>query len=316
VISPQTSDDDFSESESGRLVERVLTERFEQGCWLAVAEAREFALTDEQAALLEGRWSRIADELILDKLESLEASTLPGLVQDIGLDDLTDRYIILTQQCDLIREPLFEPTIEVAHARWESDPNKIGAGRNLKSWREIVVAEVEGKDDQHLALIANSRRRSLLDKRALISLPARQALPDQPDTRRRFAYWAGARYYRRPVPHDLAVRVERPFRTCIRKDAAARALANEFLMFVLVVEEGDALRLLAIHEREIDGERLERAFAELCELVPFNGLTAEECEIRHIAQAPMTWAFGANAYPLDTESQSGRDDPLPPALTS
>jgi hypothetical protein len=194
------------------------------------------------------------------------------------------------------------------------DENTIGARRGFKSWREIVVAESAG-DGLRAALIADSRRRSMLDKRALLKFPAQQALSESGDDRRRFAYWAGARYYRRPVPHDLALRVERPLKNAIRKDAEARALAQQFKMFVLVKED-DELRLYGIFEREEDADALERAFAALCEKVPFEDFSAEACEVRHIAQTPATWVFGADAYPLDLESYSGEKDSVPPALES
>lgn len=309
MTSVPNDDEEFGEARAARLVERILTERFEQGCWLPIAAARQFCVSDEQAEDLETAWSRIGDEAALEKLEALEAKTVPGLDQDLAPEEPEDRYLITTQQCDLIREPAVEPTIEVVRSRWETDPNNIGARRNLKSWREIVVAERPSAG----ALIANSRRRLLLDKRALLDLPARQALEDTGSARRRFAYWAGARYTRRPVPHDLAVRVERPLREAMRTSSALKALANEFVMFVLVVE-ADGLRLFAIYENENDADRLERSLAALCEQVPFQGLSAEECEVRHVAQAPMTWAIGVDAYPLELESYSGPGDPTSPAL--
>jgi hypothetical protein len=254
------------------------------------------------------------DEEDAARLDALEATTEPGLPQDLRAEESGDRYVILTQQCDLIREPAVEPTVEVVVAQWASDPNKIGGLKNLKSWRQIVVAETQTPDGP-AALIANSRRRSLIDKRALLRFPARQALPNSDDDRRRFAWWAGARYYRRPVPHDLAVRVERPLKSAIRDNAALRGLAQQFQMFVLEVQ-GESLRLYGIYESEANADDLERVFAELCEQVPFEGLSPEDCEVRHVAQAPLTWAFGAGAYPLDLESHSGPEDPVPPVLSS
>jgi hypothetical protein len=311
LTSLPTTDDQFDESAAARLVERVLTERFEQGCWFPADQTRPYEVTSQEAAELQGRWKRVADAG-REKLDALEQQTQPVLPQDLDASDSGDRFIVLTQQCDLIREPADEPTLEVALARWESDPNKIGARRGLKSWRQIVVAD-STEDGPCAALIADSRCRSMLDKRVLLDFPALQALSESGDERRRFAYWAGARYYRRPVPNDLAVRVERPFKDLIRKDAKARALAQQFKMFILV-EESDGLRLFAIFEREEDGDALERAFADLCEKVPFEDFSPEACEVRHIAQTPAAWVLGAEAYPFDLESHSGPDDPVPPAL--
>jgi hypothetical protein len=313
LTSPLPTDEEFDKSAAARLVERVLTQQFEQGCWLSACEARRYEVTSEEAAALQERWERL-DDADRAELDALEERTTPGRPQELEPADSGDRFVIVTQQCDLIREPSVEATFEVVLAGWESDPNRIGSRRDLKSWREIVVAE-SSADSLRAALIADSRRRSMLDKRALLDFPARQALPDSGDRRRRFAYWAGARYYRRPVPHDLAVRVERPLKTAMRRDTQARALARQFMMFVLVVED-EELRLIGVFEREEDGDALERAFAELCETVPFEDLSTEACEVRHIAQMPASWVFGADAYPLDLESHSGKEDPLPPALES
>jgi hypothetical protein len=311
VTSSPTPNDDFSGSSAARIVERVLTERFEQGCWLPASEARAFAVTDAETEDLTEAWATV-DADADAQLRQLEARTEPGLPQDLAPDDTADRYIIITQQCDLIRQPALEPTLEAVTAYWESDPGTIGNRRNLKSWREIVVAEVD-KDDTPGALIASSRRRSLIDKRALLVFPARQSLPDDMDFRRRFAFWAGARYYRRPVPEDLARRIERPLNDAVKKKAAVRAVAETFNMFVLVDGENGP-RLYGIHEREEDRDMLERALAEVCEDVAFEGFTAEDCEAMPIGQAPMSWAWGANAYHLSFESYSGPGDPISPAL--
>ena len=73
------------------------------------------------------------------------------------------------------REPAIEPMVEVAFARWETDPNRIGGLRNLKSWREIVVADADTSTGR-IALIADARRRSLrgIDRRRGTSVQSDQ----------------------------------------------------------------------------------------------------------------------------------------------
>jgi hypothetical protein len=309
VTSRQTADEAFGEAATAQLVEHTLNERFEQGCWLPEADTRPIIVDDKEAANLAASWSPIGEDFST-ALRELEARTQPGLKQDLEPAARDDRFLIITQQCDLVREPVVEPTFEVVAASWTTDRSALGEKKNLRSWRELVVADVPA--EVRVGLVADSRRRALVDKRALLALPARQALPDDSNVRRRFAYWVGMRYYRRPIPHDLAERVARPLRAAM-KDRIVRDVLEKFLMLVLATEH-DRLRLCGICEREEDADALERELFDACERIEFEGLSAEDCEVRHVGQAPLTWALGAGAYPLDLESYSQGEEELPPAL--
>jgi hypothetical protein len=161
------SDEAFNESAAASLVERILTQRFEQGCWFPAQEARRYEVASDEGAALQGCWDRV-DYSGRKELSALEAETVPGLAQDLDPGASDERFVLLTQQCDLVREPAVEATIEVALARWESDPNKIdekvcivtvgGSGVGGHLLRRVIAAFPEAKERvPELRMIAGPR---------------------------------------------------------------------------------------------------------------------------------------------------------------
>jgi hypothetical protein len=277
---------------------------FEQGCVLPL-DARRFVVNDVEAEQLSSAWTKL-DAKARERCLQLERQVEPGLPQG-ELDGVGSGFIILTQQCDLVREPKQEPTVEVARisAREAKGTSTL---RSLRSWRQLVIAEQHGQ-----ALVADSRRRVLLDKRCLHHYPPVQALPDDGRERRRFAWWAGARYFRRPVPTDLYERVEAPLRSALEDDAIL-AIADRFLMFIVDELDPDRPRLIGLFEEEESREEMEAAMNELFEKVAFVGLSEDDCDAQPIGQASIAFFLGSRSYALDLEGFSSEDSPEPPQL--
>jgi hypothetical protein len=238
----------------------------------------------------------------------IEMAVTPGLPRG-DVAHIEKGFLILTQQCDLAREPSLEPTLEVIPITRQRAQD-IPALRSLKSWRQLVVADVG--DDQ--ALVADSRTRLLLDKRCLLAHPAIQVLPDVPLERRRFAWWAGARYFRRPVPTELFLRIERPLREALKDDDAVAQAADGFLMFIVDAAVASAPRLLGIFDEERDRVEMEQAMDVIFEHVAFEGLTDIDYDALPLGQTPLPLFLGATSYVLDLEGFSGGESPQPPTL--
>lgn len=297
-------DDDFSAGAAEDLVAHIMSNGFEQGCALPL-DAKAFAVGDDEAEHLSSAWTKLSAPA-RDRCLDLERQVEPGLPQG-DLTGVESGFVILTQQCDLVREPKQEPTVEVARVSAHAVKGT-STLRSLRSWRQLVIAEQHGQ-----ALIADSRRRLLLDKRCLHQYPPLQALPDDGRERRRFAWWAGARYFRRPVPTKLYEEVERPLRDAIEDDAVF-AIADRFLMFMVDHLDPDRPRLIGLFEEEEGREDMEAAMNELFKKVAFVGLSADDCEAQSIGQTSIAFFLGSRSYALDLEGFSGKDSADPPQL--
>jgi hypothetical protein len=303
VTSPQ--ENEFAADAAEALVSHILRESFEQGCGLPL-DAREFLVSrDEDLERLSAQWSRLTVEG-RERCLDLELQATTGRAQG-SVASVADGFIILTQQCDLVREPRQEPCIEVA--RTTPHPAKGTATlRSLRSWRQLIVAEV---GDQ--AVVADSRQRFLLDKRCLLAYPAIQLLPNSPAQRRRFAWWAGARYFRRPVPTALYDSVEKPLREAL-KDDEILALADKFLMFIVDALDPGRPRLIAVFDDEASREQMEAAIDALMERVSLPGIAEDDYDALPIGQTSVALFLGATSYLLDLEGFSGEASPIPPSL--
>jgi hypothetical protein len=181
--------------------------------------------------------------------------------------------------------------------------------RSLRSWRQIVVADVGDE-----AIVADSRSRLLFDKRCLLEYPALQLLPDSALERRRFAWWAGARYFRRPVPTALYLAIESPLREVLDDDDEVLALADKFLMFIVDAVEPSTPRLIGVFDDESERAEMEEAMDVIFERVPFEGLSDADYDALPVGQTPMPLFLGATSYVLDLEGLSGDESPKPPTL--
>jgi hypothetical protein len=298
---------EFAAEAAEALVAHILREGFEQGCALPIEARRFLVSTDEHAQKLGESWAKL-DRAARGRCDELELRVDPGLAQG-NVGSFEEGFVILTQQCDLAREPSQEPTIEVVRVTRRRS-KEAGMLRSLKSWRQIVVTDV---DDQ--AIVADSRQRFLLDKRSLLAFPAMQLMPDDPDARRRFAWWAGARYFRRPVPTRLYQAIEKPLRDALG-DQAVMAIAEKFLMFIIDAVDKDAPRLLGIFDGEERRAEMEAAMEELVTLVPFEGMSEDDYDVSPVDQTSIALYLGATTYLLDLEAFSGSASPKPPALAT
>jgi len=296
--------DDFSAGAAEDLAARIMGGVFEQGCVLPL-DARTFVVNDDEAEQLSSAWTKL-DAEARERCLQLERQVEPGLLQG-DLDGVESGFIILTQQCDLVREPKQEPTVEVASisARTAKGTSTL---QSLRSWRQLVIAEQHDR-----VLIADSRRRLLLDKRCLQHYPPVQALPNDGRQRRRFAWWAGARYFRRPVPTKLYEQVELPLRNAL-KDDGILAIADRFLMFIVDELDPDRPQLIGLFEEEENREEMEAAMNALFEKVAFEGISEDDCHAQSIGQTSIAFFLGSRSYTLDLEGFSGEESPEPPQL--
>lgn len=298
---------EFAADAAEELVAHILREGFEQGCGLPVDARRFIVASDEELEQLGSQWPKL-DAAAQKRCLELELQVTPGLPQG-AVGDVADGFIILTQQCDLAREPRHEPTLEVA--RIAIQPGKGTATlRSLRSWRQLVVADV---GDQ--VVVADSRQRLLLDKRCLLAYPPIQVLPDSGTERRRFAWWAGARYFRRPVPTSLYEAVEKPLRHGL-KDAAVLGLADKFLLFIVDALDPTRPRLIGVFDDEEDREQMEDAMDEIVDRVRPPGIAQDDYDAMPVGQTSVALFLGPTSYVLDLEGFSGDESSMPPSLDS
>ena len=140
----------------------------------------------------------------------------------------TDRLVVVSQACDVVRSPTTEPYVEVARAFWTTDRGLI---RNAKrnSIRHFWIKRRVNPDGVEEGLIADTTFRIYVRKDSLRSLtPVDGFAEGDGHDRVRFRRWLGARYNRQPIPDHLVIAVQKPI-----VDGLAKLAADDLLWSIL-----------------------------------------------------------------------------------
>lgn len=124
--------------------------------------------------------------------------------------DTGDQLVVVSQICDIVRNPEVEPYVEAARAFWTTDRTVI---RNAKtnSVRSFCLQRGVTEDGQGRGLIVDATFRIYVRKQDLLHLTSNPGLDaDDKQGRARFRQWLGARYNRQPIPDHLVDAVQRP----------------------------------------------------------------------------------------------------------
>jgi hypothetical protein len=105
----------------------------------------------------------------------------------------TDKYVVVTQTCDIVRHPAIEPNIEVLLCRIEPDRGRRGTFGKSRRYFEV---------DRGTGLVAAAFDRIILDK-ALLSSLTPEPWPDTEERLDRFAEWLGLRFSSPAIPDAI-----------------------------------------------------------------------------------------------------------------
>ena len=162
-----------------------------------------------------------------------------GVAQSRLADD--ECLVIVSQVCDLARSPAQEPYVEAVRAFWTSARSVIHQART-NSLRRFLLRERPSADDGVEALVADSTRRVLIEKAALLALEPEWGFDAGDATRpREFRKWLGERYSREPLPDYLVLAVQRPIVRAVERLRPTDARLQTLLAFreILFVVQND-----------------------------------------------------------------------------
>ena len=118
-----------------------------------------------------------------------------------------DRLVVVTQTCDIVREPNVEPTVMAMRAFFTDNERVIGpASRN--STRNFLL-------DPRRGLVVDATVVSIIEKPFLTTVSPETGVPDV-ETRRRFGLWLGHRFNRPALPDRVVEAVVAPILNNLR----------------------------------------------------------------------------------------------------
>jgi hypothetical protein len=298
----------ISEPDEEALVDRLILDGWEQGCWLPDGIGRHSLDAAAQRALFVACAGR-------RPLHRETALAERGPIPETRPQDLTPPddqvWLVTTQRCDLIKGLSQEPVVGLVRAaRWLLPEARDRTRRSAS----LFIARIEGG----WAWVADFRETIVVPKTALNGYPARQCLPDGDDARRGFALALAQRTWRRPVPLDIQRRVQEPLEKRHRSAGKTGEWARFFAAAAqILVERDEVTGRMKVHAVLGDDIRDEawvgRFFATT--VLPFlaggdGGWLDEEGSLLIPAdQLTMRQVFGAYKLDLDYASASRGGSP-------
>ena len=118
-----------------------------------------------------------------------------------GTPRATDRLVVVTQTCDIVRSPNVEPTVMTMRAFVTENKNILGAAAS-NSTRNFLL-------DPGRGLVVDATVVSMIEKPFLATLTPEVGAPD-PETQQRLASWLGHRFNRPALPDRVVEAVVAP----------------------------------------------------------------------------------------------------------
>ena len=285
---------ELSEDEEAELLADILTNGWDQGCFLSLGGGS--PPPDLSPQRIEALLANLAhrprphpEGEIADPFEE------EPLAQSLPEDDAAG-LVVLSQRCDLIKPIAGEPLIEVASATCSEDAGLLAAARNGSSSQVVHLADVEPE----AGWVADLRTAGHIPKHWLRDCRPSQLLPAGAH-RRRFARRVGARRSRAAVPASLVEGVQRPLRGWLYKSAARNALCAHFSDLLLLPVGDGSWSLIAVPApgrklREAE-DAFDQLFALIAERVSPFPLSEDHSDVVPMEQ--LTVAAYHDAFPLD-----------------
>lgn len=183
------------------------------------------------------------------------------------------KLVVASQDCDIKARETAEPFVEMLVVIATNDRNQIHSAKKGNSARRFLL-RVDGGG---AALIADGRRRALVEKQSLLTAEFSPVFaPEDRDTGRRFAEWLGGRYMRSAISEAYVTAVHKPVVRAVEKadeptkrrldavdEVLFRAVQRDGLLEVDLVVLTDGQELDPEDEAELAGW-LEGVLAESC----------------------------------------------------
>lgn len=190
-----------SSEEEEALVDAMILQGWEQGCWLNDSVAAYSLDARQQRAVFVATAQRLPihrEQYLAD-----QGFTIPETLPQDGDEPDDVIWVVVTQRCDMIKGLRQEPAITLVRA------TKCAAREAKEKTRRspyLYTIRAQGES----AWVADFREIITIAKAILKGYQPRQCLRDGIKPRRRFALAYAQRTWRRPVPTDIQRKVQAP----------------------------------------------------------------------------------------------------------
>jgi hypothetical protein len=303
------------------ILQQILDQGWDAGCWLRAPEDH---------LVLSGSLEQLA---ILD---ATDAKTFSGALPtgDPHMDGLPESpidgvdacWVVVTQQCDLLRDFKYEPFAELARATLRSPPpidpklaerggpkaekRRAGNAKQLADWIRSLwrasarLAPLSPEIGEVGQWVVDLRARVLMPKDLLVHYQALQAIPANAPPyfcRDRFRRRLSDRYSRAAVP-DKYLSVVRWLKE-ISKEGPGNTMVREWVLRPPVSPARAELHAIGRTQHELDAAEFdgERWVTELSDVMPD--------EVSQLIEPDIRWA-PADVFPVATWDGAWRLDDL------
>lgn len=300
-----------SEPEEERLLDALIRDGWEQGCWVEGTVATHALAPAELRRLMDACSSR--DKIHREQAFIDHDLEIPESIPQSEDDPGDTAWVILNQRCDLIKGLHYEPTVTLARTT-----KMLAADATDKTRRSVTLHLV--RTNGQFSWVVDLREVITIPKTALLDQAARQSLPDDITARGEFALACGQRFWRRPVPRHIVEAVQEPL---VRK-RKNKTWDRDFFRYVgeILVLEMDDLQTLAVyavidqHMSPAEETSLSRFFDS--QVIPYledrsPGRISED-ESRVVPDDQLTLAVAFRGYKLDLDYLSSGEDARRPHI--
>ncbi len=199
-----------------------------------------------------------------------------------------DWLVVISQSCDIVRDPAKEPYVEVMRAWWTTDEDLLRMART-NSFRFFLLRTREGSG----GLVADAPQTFRIDKASVISLALEGNLDEKGSER--FRAWVAGRYGRVALEQPVVDGVQRPIVEAVKKairDSAGRKVLDGIREVRVFWHDENDIELFLVPE---DGVRVAAG-----EVAAVAGAI-----VRSVRDAGLVQAIGWDV--VDLESLSARE---------
>ncbi len=292
----------MSVSEEEKLLDQLIRDCWEQGCWLPSNISNQSMSASTQAALF------AACEHRAPMHREAHHATVPNTRVQDERDPDDDIWLVVSQRCDIIQGLRREPAVTLVRAIKMLTQDAKGKTHRSPNFYLARTGE-------NHSWVADFRQMITIPKFALAEHAARQCLPNGDMYRRDFALNLAQKTWRRPVPHEINEAITKPLIEKRKDNAWKWFFAGVGAFLVMTDSDSSQYVLYAVSDNPtgVDPDDMERFFTFV--VIPHLNLKTvvlDEERSHVIAAEAVNLPLVFRSYKLDLDYLSSEPTEAPP----
>jgi len=281
----------MSVSEEETLLDQLIADCWEQGCWLPGSILSQSLSASAQVALF-----AVCEQRAPMHREAHHTS-VPNMRDQDEQEPDDDIWLVVSQRCDIINSLKREPVVTLIRAM--KMPNREAKQKTYRSPNFYTV-----RTGENHSWVADFRQMITIPKFVLTEYTARQCLPNGDMCRRDFALNLAQKTWRRPVPHEINQAITMPLIEKRKDNAWKWFFAGVGAFLVTDDSHSGSYVLYAVSDNPtgVDPDGMERFFTLV--VIPHlnrNTLVLDEERSQVVAAEAVNLPLEFSSYKLDLD---------------